>query len=144
MTPSAVIDSTADSESDAPVSSGQWPASPEREQLPPDSSLESAEHSDHSVSYARRQRKASFSFHSIPPRPPSPVLARPFSRDSGPFGMTSPSALSPSGTSTRAGEEVHCSACQVPGCNKLCKRSGGLKDHVDVSDKRTTLQAYFY
>ena len=45
MAPSAVDDVTADSESDAPVSSGQWPASPEREQLPPDSSPASAKQS---------------------------------------------------------------------------------------------------
>lgn len=45
VAPSAVNDVTADSESDAPVSSGQWPASPEREQLPPDSSPASAKQS---------------------------------------------------------------------------------------------------
>ena len=45
VAPSAVNDATADSESDAPVSSGQWPASPEREQLPPDSSPASAKQS---------------------------------------------------------------------------------------------------
>lgn len=48
--------------------------------------------------------------------------------------MTSPRALSPRDTSTPAGEEVHCSACQEPGCNRLCKISGVLKDHVNVSD----------
>ena len=48
-TPNAETDQTAPSESDDPVSSGQWPASPEREQLPPDSSSASAEPSDDSV-----------------------------------------------------------------------------------------------
>ena len=71
MTPSAVTDSSVNSDTDDPVSSGQWPASPERDQLPPDSSLEYPEHSDHlfeslsniprSVSSAPKQSHTSIS-----------------------------------------------------------------------------------
>ena len=49
--------------------------------------------------------------------------------------MTIPSAISPSVTSSSAGEEDHGFACQVPGCNKSFKKSNGLKAHVNVSDK---------
>ena len=92
MTPRAVIDQTVDSESDVPVSSGQWPESPERDQLPPDSSLESAEHSDHSVHRtlntprlllsSRRQSRVSISSHSMLSRRPSPIT-RDFPIESG-------------------------------------------------------------
>lgn len=92
MTPSAAIDQTANSESDVPVSSGQWPSSPERDQLPPDSSSASAEHSDHSVhktstkigslSSLRRQTHAMNPSHSMPPKRPSPIPARPLSIES--------------------------------------------------------------
>lgn len=149
MTPSAVNDQTEDSESDVPVSSGQWPSSPERDQLPPDSSLESAEHSDHSVqrirnnhnsvSSSRRQSRASFSSHSMQSGRPSPIPARPFSIASGSPRMVSPGLLSPSVVSTSAGEEVHRFTCQVPGCDKSYKNAGGLKYHVDHRHPRTGL-----
>lgn len=144
MTPSAVIDQTADSESDIPVSSGQWPASPELDQLPPDSSWASAEHSDHSVqrilknprsdSSSRRQSHASISSHSLLPGRPSPIPARRFSRETGSPSIVSPGLLSPSVASTSADEEVRRFKCQAPGCDKSYKRSTGLKYHVDVSD----------
>ena len=48
--------------------------------------------------------------------------------------MTFPIAISPSVISSSAGEEVHGFLCQVPGCDKSFKKSGGLKTHVNVSD----------
>lgn len=145
MTPSAVIDQTADSESDIPVSSGQWPLSPERDQLPPDSSFASAEYSDHSVqktssnprsiSSSRRQSHASSSSYSMPLGRPASISAERFSRGAGSPSMVSPGLSSPSVTSTSAGEEVHRFTCQAPGCDKSYKNSSGLKYHVDVSDK---------
>ena len=145
MSPSTVIDRSVDSESDVPLSSGQWPASPEREQLPPDSSLASAEHSDHSAHRilntsgsapsVRRSSNASVSCPSMPSESPSPVPARQSSRESGSLGMTFPNAIPPSVTSGSAGEEFHSFACHVPGCKKSFKESDGLKAHVNVSDK---------
>ncbi|KAF6226962.1 hypothetical protein HO133_008403 [Letharia lupina] len=141
MTPSAVIDQTADSESDIPVSSGQWPLSPERDQLPPDSSFASAEYSDHSVqktssnprsiSSSRRQSHASSSSYSMPLGRPASISAERFSRGAGSPSMVSPGLSSPSVTSTSAGEEVHRFTCQAPGCDKSYKNSSGLKYHVD-------------
>ena len=49
--------------------------------------------------------------------------------------MTFPSAISPSVTSSSAGEEVHEFPCQVTGCNESFKKSGSLKAHVNVSDQ---------
>lgn len=99
MTPRAVIDQTVDSESDVPVSSGQWPESPERDKLPPDSSLESAEHSDHSVHRtlntprlllsSRRQSRVSISSHSMLSRRPSPISTRDFPIESGSLDVAS-------------------------------------------------------
>lgn len=143
MTPSAISDQTADSESDVPVSPGQWPSSPERDQLPPDSSLESAEHSDYSiqkipdnpnsVSSSRRQSHASFSSHSMPSGRPSPIPARPFQIASGSPRVVSPGLSSSSVIPTSADEEVHRFTCQVSGCDKSYKNASGLKYHVDVS-----------
>lgn len=144
MTPSVVNDQTADSESDVPVSSGQWPASPERDQLPPDSSPVNAEHSDHSVQRmsknprsvlsSRRQSHASIPSHPMLSGRPSPISARRPSRESGSPSMISPSLLSPSVASSSAGEEVHPFKCQAPGCDKSYKKPAGLKYHMDVSD----------
>lgn len=147
MTPTGAIDQTADSESDVPVSSGQWPASPERDQLPPDSSSASAEHSDHSVqrisskphsvSSSRRQSQASNSSRSMPSRRPSPITARRFSRELESLSMASPGLLSPSFASTSAGDDVQRFVCQAPGCDKSYKNPNGLKYHVDVSDNES-------
>ena len=114
MSPRAVIDRTTDSESDAPISSEQWPASPEREQLPPDSSSASADHSDHSAhrilntfrsaSPTRRRSNASTSSHSIQSGPPSHISARPSLETSKPLDVMPPTASSPSFTSISAGE----------------------------------------
>ena len=144
MTPSVVNDQTADSDSDVPVSSGQWPASPERNQLPPDSSPVNAEHSDHSVQRmmknprsvpsSRRQSHASISSHSMPSGRPSPISARRPSRESGSPSMVSPGLLSPSIASSSAGEEVQRFKCQAPGCDKSYRKPAGLKYHMDVSD----------
>ena len=143
MISNAVIDQTADSESDVPLSSGQWPASPERDQLPPDSSSGSTEHSDHlvqrlskaplSVSSSRRQSHVSSSSHSMPSGRPSPISARRLSH-----GISSPRGTTPS-----AGEEVHRFTCQASGCDKSYKNSGGLKHHMDVSDTWISQSKFF-
>lgn len=145
VNPTTAIDRSIDSESDVPLSSGQWPASPEREQLPPDSSFASAEHSDHSAHESfntplpapssRKPSNASISCPSVPSEPPSPIPARRSSRESDSVGRTVPSAISPSVTSSSAAEEDHGFACQVPGCEKSFKKPAGLNAHVNVSNK---------
>lgn len=145
LAPSAVIDQTIDSESDAPISSGQWPASPEHDQLPPDSTLASAETSDHSVqrmlnnprsvSSSQNKRNASISSHSVLSVRRSPMVTRRFSKAIGSPSMVSSDLLSLSGTSTSAGEDVRRFTCQAPGCGKSYTRAGSLKYHVDVRAK---------
>ena len=144
MSPNGVIDPTRDSETDNPVSSGQWHASPDRDQLPPDSSLETTQHSDHSVqrmskishsvSSVRNQSHASVSSQSTPSRRPSPMLVGRSERELGSLRKASSSHLSSSSTSTSAGEGNHRFTCQAPDCDKSYKRSGSLKRHVNVSD----------
>ncbi len=144
MSPNGVIDPTSDSETDNPVSSGQWPASPERDQLPPDSSLETTQHSDHSVqrmskisrsvSSVRNQSHASVSSQSTPSRRPSPMLVRQSEREPESPHKASLTQLSPSGTSTSAGEGNHRFTCRALDCDKSYKRSSSLKRHVNVSD----------
>ena len=139
------IDLTTDSETDRPLSSGQWPASPERDQLPPDSSLEATECSDHSgqmmldqprsVCPTRTQSRTPTSSQSTPSRQSSLVIAKQVTTQSGSPRMSSPGFPSPSGTSTTAGEGANRFMCQVTDCGKSYKRSGGLKHHIDVSDK---------
>ena len=128
--PTAVIDRTPDSESDVPVSSGQWPASPELNQLPPDSSFASPQHSDHSFERisdnphqamsSQRQSSATSSSHSTPRRPAREPV--------------SPTYPSPSFMSTSAGGEFHRFTCQASGCDKSYKNPRSLKYHMDVSE----------
>lgn len=137
-TPSVTADHTADSESDVPVSSGQWPASPEREQLPPDSSPPSVEHIDHSasrishdphsLSSSRTHSNASFSSNSMQLGRLSSKAPWRLSVDPG----SSPRHPSTILTFTSAAEEFHRFKCQVPDCGKSYKDSGGLKSHVDL------------
>ena len=143
ITSSVVTDQTADSESDVPASSGQWPASPERDQLPPDSSSASAEHSDHSIkniskdpisfSSSRRQSHTSKSSNSIPSGRPGRISTRRLLRHSGSPSILSPGILTPSVASSSGGEEIHRFTCDAPGCDKSYKNPSGLKYHVDVS-----------
>lgn len=150
ITSSAVTDQTADSESDVPASSGQWPASPERDQLPPDSSSASGEHSDYSVqdiskyplsfSSSRRQSGASISSHSILSGPPGPISTGRFLRHSGSSSIKSSSILSPSVASSSGGEESHRFTCHASGCGKSYKAASGLKYHVDVSANHQSIR----
>lgn len=151
---SAVTDQTADSESDVPASSGQWPASPERDQLPPDSSSASGEHSDYSVqdnssyplssSSSRRPSGASISSHSISSKPPGPISTGHFLRQSGSSSTKSPGILSPSVASSSGGEESRRFTCQASGCDKSYKNASGLTYHVDVSANDISRSDSFY
>ena len=151
-TPSVTADHTADSESDVPVSSGQWPASPERDQLPPDSSPASVEHIDHSasrishdphsLSSSRTHSNASFSSNSMHLARPGSDAPRRLSVEPGSPKMVSPRPPSTNLNSTSAAEEFHRFKCQVPDCSKMYKDLGSLKSHVDVSDDQLKLQSF--
>ena len=143
-TPSVTADHTADSESDVLVSSGQWPASPERDQLPPDSSPASAEkidpsalrisHDPHSLLSSRTHSNASLSSNSTQLGRLSSKAPRRLPVEPGSPEMVSPGQPSTNLTSTSAAEEFHRFKSQVPDCSKLYKESDGLKSHLDVSD----------
>lgn len=151
---SAVTGQTAESESDVPASSGQWPASPERDQLPPDSSSASGEHSDYSIldiskyplsfSSSRRQSGASVSSRSVLSRPPGPISAGRSLRRPGSLKIKSPVIVSPSVASSSGGEESHRFTCHESGCGKSYKNAGGLKYHVDVSANDISRSDSFY
>ena len=144
-TPSPAIDPATDSETDRPVSSGQWPASPDRDQLPPDSSFEAAEHSDHSalmildqpcsLNSAETQSCAPMSSRSTPSRKSSLISAKQVAAQLGSPLIASSRISSPSGISITTDECTYPFTCQMPDCAKSYKRSGGLKNHMDVSDK---------
>ena len=143
-TPSVTADHTADSESDVPVSSGQWPASPERDQLPPDSSPASVEkiypsasrisHDPHSLSSSRTHSNASFSSNSMPFGRPSSKAPRRLSVELGSPEIVSPGHPSTSLTPASAAEEFQPVKSQIPECSNSYEDSGGLKSQVDVSD----------
>ena len=143
ITSSAVTDQTADSESDIPASSGQWPASPERDQLPPDSSSASAENSDHSIQISlkrplsvssRRQSHESMSSHSLLSGRPGPISTGYDLRQSRSPSRKFSGISTPSAPSSSGGEDVHRFTCRTPGCDKSYKKSSGLKTHMNVSD----------
>ncbi|KAM0799531.1 hypothetical protein BDR22DRAFT_322200 [Usnea florida] len=146
-TPSVTADHTADSESDVPVSSGQWPASLERDQLPPDSSPASVEkidpsaprisHDPHSLSSSRTHSNASFSSNSMQLGRPSLKAPRRISVEPGSPEMGSPGHPATNLTPSSAAEEFHLFKNQVPDCSKSYKDSGGLESQVDSSTERS-------
>lgn len=112
-------------ESDAPVSLSEWPPSPDRGQLPPDSSLEIEEVQSRSEMTTRRSSVASISSQPFQPRQSSP-LKTVRSQDSRgrEFAGKPPSIVSSS-----AGEDSRRFWCRVAGCDKTYKTAGGLKFH---------------
>lgn len=125
--------STHESDSDVPVSSAQWPPTPDPYQLPPDSNLASADHSDHSKTNAttpftpekltHRLSKTSVASSPILSTPPSPMSA-----------LRSPRSLaepSPSIVSNSAGEEIRGFTCRAIGCEKTYDNPAALKYHIE-------------
>lgn len=128
---------TQDSESDKPVSTAQWPPSPDRNALPPDSSMPSVEHSDpgtttrsnhRSANYSRRPSHASTSSRNLVSNGVKSGRSQGSSISSSEPDL---SFGSPSIVSNSAGEEIRRWRCQL--CNKSYKNSGSLKYHVNVS-----------
>jgi len=142
---SAGNDGQEDSESDIPISSGQWPQSPDRNQLPPDSSMDSTVHSDHlaqaepvqtvSGTQTRRSSYASVSSNLASPLRPSPMLLTSPSRNSEESSPRPKSAglFSPSIVSNSAGEETLEFRCRAIGCDKSYNKASALMYHIEVS-----------
>ncbi len=128
------IGTSYESESDIPVSSGQWPPSPARNQLPPDSSMGSANFPD--VHDKTR---------SVAPSTPGSLtrkLTNPSSRSSVvpimPPGMANGQAStrnsmdpSPSVFSNSAGEDKHLFKCHTVNCGRSYKSAAALNYHTE-------------
>ena len=136
------------SDSDVPVSSGQWPASPDRDELPPDSSMDSVWHNDRATislptHHARRESQAPLPSYSKHVPSPSPLRTS-FSREMSPVAAN-PELLSPSLVSTSADEGTGLSEyrCSEIGCDKSYQRSASLKAQIDRDRKDTrSIDAY--
>ena len=137
-----------DSESDAPVSSGQWPPSPESNQLPPDSSIASVDHSEGSIPQtaayspsrllSRRSSHVSVLSGSMSSARPRPIVKPGSLTDLAvpSPGIVSSSNSSPSIVSTSAGEDGKPFRCRRDGCNKAYTVLGSLQRHVKVQSPR--------
>ena len=124
---------TNESDSDVLVSSGQWPPTPDRNQLPPDSNLASADHSDHSKTKATAKFTPEKLSHILSKTPvaSSPILSTPPSPMP---ALRSPRNLaepSPSIISNSAGEEIRGFTCRAIACEKTYDNAAALKYHIE-------------
>ena len=128
-----------ESDSDVPVSSGQWPPSPDRNQLPPDSSLASADHSDHAKTEAMALFTPEEDTRTLAKTSvvSSPILSTQPSPTSAPRPSRNAVEASPSIVSNSASEETQQFACQAIGCEKTYDNGAALKFHIEFrhSDK---------
>lgn len=123
-----------ESESEVPISSGQWPSSPDRNQLPPDSSMGSAKFPEiHDKtrpvapgtpgSLTRKLTNLS---------PSSSVIAiMPPSITNGQASMRSSKEPSPSVISNSAGEDKHTFKCHIVNCGRSYKSAVALNYHTE-------------
>ena len=122
------------SESEIPISSGQWPSSPDRNQLPPDSSMGSAKFPEvhdklRSVapstpgSLTRKLADLSPSSSVIPIMPPGILNGQASTRDS--------KELSPSVISNSAGEDKPMFKCRTDNCGRSYKSAAALNHHTE-------------
>lgn len=141
--PRSKPESTQDSESDRPLSSAQWPSSPVRDALPPDSSVPSAGHSDPDTTLqnkrilpdqSRRPSNASVSSQLVAS---TKMKSRPSQIPSISSLESDLSLGSPSIISNSAGEEVQHWRCHP--CDKSYTNPGGLKYHNNVNSISTDL-----
>ena len=130
----AHIGSSYESESEIPLSSGQWPSSPDRNQLPPDSSMGSTkapEVNNRTASVAPNTpgiftRKLV----NISPKPSVfPVL--PPSSANGQTSRRSSKEPSPSIISNSAGEDKNLFKCRTVNCGNSYKSALALNHHTE-------------
>ncbi|KAL2038362.1 hypothetical protein N7G274_009011 [Stereocaulon virgatum] len=127
------IDGIQESDSDVPISPGQWPPTPDHKQLPPDSSLGSANNSDHSetsgtVPFGGAKPTDTLS---KTPLASTPVLSTPHSPISGLRSPRNLVAPSPIMVSNSAGED-HVFICRAIGCGKTYEDATALKYHIEL------------
>ena len=123
-----------ESESDIQISSGQWPSSPDPNQLPPDSSMGSAKFPEvhdktrsvaPSTSGSLSRKLANLS-------PSSSVIAvMPPGIANGQASTRSSKAPSPSVISNSAGEDKHTFKCHIVDCGRPYKSAVALKYHTE-------------
>lgn len=123
-----------ESESEIPISSGQWPSSPDRNQLPPDSSMGSAnftEVHDKTRSVAP-STPGSLTRKTPNLSPTSSVIAiMPPGIANGQALMRSSKEPSPSVISNSAGEDKHMFKCHTVNCGRSYKSAVALNYHTE-------------
>ena len=128
------IGSSYESESEIPLSSGQWPSSPDRNQLPPDSSMGSTkapEVNDKTGSIAPSTPGVfTRKLVNISPKP-SVIPVLPPGIASGQASRRSSNEPSPSVISNSAGEDKHLFKCRTVNCGNSYKSALALNHHTE-------------
>ena len=125
-----------------------WSDSPDRDQLPPDSSMESAVQSDHSSYHGSKLR-------AVASHPQKSMLVSATSKKTSSQRASSENEDSPihineamlgssssSAVSMSNGEQSHGLICRAYGCTKSYTKASGLKKHIDVSKYNECLGVY--
>ena len=128
------IGSSHESESEIPLSSGQWPSSPDRNQLPPDSSMGSAKAPEVHDKTGSVGPSSPGTFTrklvNISPKPSvKPVL--PPGIANGQASRRSSKEPSPSVISNSAGEDKHLFKCRTVNCGNSYKTALALNHHTE-------------
>lgn len=128
------IGSSYESESEIPLSSGQWPSSPDRNQLPPDSSMGSTKAPDVNDKTASVAPSTPGIFTrklvNISPKP-SVFPALPPGIANGQASRRSSKEPSPSVISNSAGEGKHLFKCHTVNCGNSYKSALALNHHTE-------------
>ena len=123
--------SGSETESDAPLSSSEWPLSPQRSQLPPDSSIETENLGPSKGQKVRRLSNISSPSSPTKSKQSSPVRSPASSRDS---AKSSPK-IRPSSTATnQIGSDHRQYRCEVFGCKEPCDEPESLESHINVGN----------
>ena len=128
------IGTSYESESDIPISSGQWPPSPDRNQLPPDSSMGSAKFPDlyDNTRSVVPSTSGSLTRKLANPSPRSSVVPiMPHAITNGHSSTRSSKEPSPSAISNSAGEDKHLFKCHTVNCGRSYKSAAALNYHTE-------------
>ena len=128
------IGSSYESESEIPLSSGQWPSSPDRNQLPPDSSMGStmAPEVNEKTGPLAPSTPGIFTrkLVNISPKP-SVIPVLPLGTTNGQASRRSSKEPSPSVISNSAGEDKHLFKCRTVNCGNSYKSALALNHHTE-------------
>ena len=123
-----------ESESEIPISSGQWPSSPDRNQLPPDSSMGSANFSEvHDKARSVAPCTPGSLTRKIPNLSPSSsvIAIMPPGIANGQTSTRSSKEPSPSIISSSASEDKHMFKCHIVNCGRSYKSAVALNYHTE-------------